>query len=75
MKFDIPLSVPFRSKIVGNKFYTLNGEEEVTSPYYSKHIHSVDDLSEMEINYILVKYSNFNRHVEQMKIFINKMKI
>ena len=75
MKFDIPLSVTFRSKIVGNKFYTLDGEKEATAPYYSKYIHSADDLTEMELNYILIKYSSFNKHLEQMKIFIDKMKI
>ena len=75
MTYDIPLQVSFRSKIIGSKFYTLDGKKEVTAPYYSKYIHSADDLTEMELNYILIKYSNYNKHLGQLRTFIDKMKI
>ena len=75
MKFDIPLCVSFRSKIVKGKFFTLNGEKEITAPYYSKNIKSAEDLSEIELNYILIKYANYNKHLGQLSKFIDQMKI
>ena len=75
MKFDIPLSVSFRSKIVKGVFFTLDGEKEVKAPTYSKYIKSIDELSEVEQHYILIKYANYNKHLNQLAMFIDKMKI
>ena len=75
MKFDTPLNVSFRSKVVGSKFFTLDEEKEVTAPYYSRFIKSYEDLTPIELNYILIKYSSYNKHLGQLSKFINQMKI
>ena len=75
MKFDIPLAVTFRSKIKEGKFFTMDEEKEVKAPYYAKNIKSVDDLTDIEVHYVLIKYSTFNKHLEQISRFMAKMKI
>lgn len=75
MPFNLPLEVSFKSSIVGGKFYTLDEEKEVTAPYYSKQINSVQDLTPIEIKYILIKYSVYNKNLSKLAIFIDKMKI
>jgi len=75
MAFDLPLELSFRSKVVGGKFHTLDGEKEVTAPYYTKHIKQVSDLTPIELQYILIKYSTYNKNLSKLAIFIDKMKI
>lgn len=75
MTYDPPLSLSFRSKIVKGKFFTLDGEKEVTAPYYSKFITSTDDLTAIEVNYVLIKYSRYNKHLGELATFVDKMKI
>lgn len=70
-----PLEIIFRSKIVDGKFFTLDGEKEVKTPSYARFINSVDDLTEIELNYILIKYSTYNKHLGQLARFIDQMKI
>jgi hypothetical protein len=73
--YDPPLSLSFRSLIKDGKFYTLDGEKEITAPYYSKFIRSIDDLTPIEINYILIKYSRYNKNLQELASFVDKMKI
>jgi hypothetical protein len=75
MTYDPPLSLSFRSKIVDGKFFTLDGEKPVTAPYYSKFIHSTDDLTAIEVNYVLIKYSRYNKSLHELATYIDKMKI
>ena len=75
MTFEKPLEVSFRSKVVGSKFFTLDGDKEVTAPYYSRFIKSYEDLTPIELNYILIKYSAYNKHLGQLSKFINQMKL
>lgn len=75
MTYDPPLSLSFRSKIVDGKFFTLDGEKPVTAPYYSRFINTTDDLTPIEINYILIKYSRYNKNLQELATFIDKMKI
>jgi hypothetical protein len=75
MKFETPLSVAFRSIVKEGKFFTLDGEKEVKAPYYSKFINSVNDLTGVEVHYILIKYATYNKHLGQLSKFIDQMKI
>lgn len=75
MTYDPPLSVSFRSLIKDGKFYKLDGEGPITAPYYSKFIRSVDDLTPVEINYIIIKYSRYNLNLQKLATFVDKMKI
>ena len=75
MTYDPPLPVSFRSLVKDGKFYTLDGEKEITAPYYSKFITSVNDLTPIEINYILIKYSRYNKQLQELGTFVEKMKI
>ena len=75
MTYDPPLSLSFRSLIKNGKFFTLDGEKEVNAPYYSKFITSTDDLTAIEVNYVLIKYSGYNRYLGELTILIEKMKI
>lgn len=75
MTYDPPLNVSFRSLIRDGKFYTLDGSKEIPSPYYAKFIKSTDDLTPIEINYILIKYSRYNKNLMELSTFIDKMKI
>jgi len=61
MTFEPRLNVSFKSLVKGGKFYTLDGEKEVLSPYYAKFIESINDLTPVEVNYILIRYSNLNK--------------
>ena len=75
MTYDPPLPVSFRSLVKDGKFYTLDGEKEITAPYYSRFITSVNDLTPIEINYILIKYSRYNKQLQELGTFVEKMKI
>lgn len=75
MTYDPPLPVSFRSLIQDGKFWTLDGAKEVTAPYYSKFITKPDDLTPVEINYILIKYSRYNKQLAELGHFVEKMKI
>lgn len=75
MTYDPPLPVSFRSLVKDGKFWTLDGEKEITAPYYSKFIKSVNDLTPIEINYILIRYSRYNKQLGELGMFIEKMKI
>lgn len=61
MTFEPKLNVSFKSLIKGGKFYTLDESRELTAPYYAKFISSINDLTPVEINYILIRYSNYNK--------------
>ena len=67
MTFEPRLNVSFKSLVKGGKFYTLDGEKEVLSPYYAKFIESINDLTPVEVNYILLRYSNLNRVLGEMQ--------
>lgn len=75
MTYDPPLQVSFRSKIVEGKFFTLDGEKPVTAPYYTRFIKTIDDLTPIEINYIIIKYSRYNHNLQKLATFVDKMKI
>ena len=75
MTFEKPLEVSFRSKIVDGKFFTLDEEKEVTAPYYSKYIKTYEDLTPVELNYILIKYSTYNKHLGQLSTFIDQIRM
>jgi len=75
MTYDPPLSLSFRSLIKEGKFFTLDGGKEVTAPYYSKFIRSTDDLTSIEVNYVLIKYSRYNKNLMELATYIDKMKI
>jgi len=72
--FDPPLNVSFRSKIVDGKFFTLDGDKEITAPWYARYIKSHDDLTRLELNYVLMRYSNLNKQLGDMSILLSKMK-
>ena len=74
MMFDPPLNVSFRSKVVDGKFFTLDGDKEISSPYYARWIKSAEDLTRLELNYVLLRYSNYNKQMGSMKILIDKMR-
>ncbi len=74
MQFDPPLNVSFRSKVVDGKFFTLDGEKEVTAPYYTKFIENINQLTPIELHYILIRYSDINRKIGELSRFINTMK-
>jgi len=61
MVFDPPLNITIKSLIKEGKFYTLDGEKQITAPWYTRFINSIDDLTPVEINYILIRYSNLNQ--------------
>jgi hypothetical protein len=61
MQFDPPLNVSFKSLVKDGKFYTLDASKEIKSPWYTRFISSIDDLTLIEINYILIRYSNLNK--------------
>ena len=75
MTYDPPLPVSFRSLVKDGKFWTLDGEKEVTAPYYSKFVTSINDLRPIEVNYILIKYSGYNKQLQQLGMFVQKMQI
>lgn len=75
MTFEKPLEITFRSKIVDGKFWTLDEAKEVLTPTYARFIRSIDDLTPVELNYILIKYSTYNKHLGQLRRFIDQMKI
>lgn len=75
MTYNPPLSLSFRSLIKDGKFYTLDGEKEISAPYYSKFIKTIDDLTPVEINYIIIKYSRYNLNLNKLATFVDKMKI
>jgi len=75
MTYDPPLPVSFRSLVKDGKFWTLDGEKEITAPYYSKFITSIDMLTPIEIHYILIKYSRYNKQLQELGTFVEKMKI
>ena len=66
LTFDPPLNVSFKALIKEGKFYTLDGEKEVKAPWYAKFINSINDLTAVEINYILIRYSNLNKALAEM---------
>jgi len=66
MTFDPALNVSFKALIKDGKFWTLDGEKEVKAPWYAKFITSIDDLTAIEINYILIRYSNLNKVLGEM---------
>lgn len=66
MKFEPPLNVSFKALVKEGKFYTLDGEKEVKAPWYAKFIDSIDDLTPVELNYILIRYSNLNKVLGEM---------
>ena len=61
MTFDPALNVSFKSLVKDGKFYTLDESKELTAPWYTRFITSIDDLTPIEINYILIRYSNLNK--------------
>jgi hypothetical protein len=70
MVFDPPLNVSFKSLIKDGKFWTLDEAKEVSSSWYMKWINSIDDLTPIEINYILIRYSNLNKVLGEMTTLI-----
>lgn len=74
MTFDPPLNVSFKSKIEGGKFYTLDGEKEVSAPWYAKFINSIEDLTPVELHYILIRYSNINKQLGEISTFIDRIR-
>lgn len=75
MTYDPPINVSFRSLVQGGKFYTLDGLKEVQAPYYAKFIKSASDLSPVEINYIIIRYSRYNKQLGELAKYIENMKI
>lgn len=74
MKFDPVLNVTFRSKVVESKFFTLDGEKEVKTPYYARFIENINQLTPMELHYILIRYSDINRKIGELSRFLDTMK-
>lgn len=72
--FEPPLNVSFRSKVVDGKFFTLDGDKEISSPWYAKFITSYEDLTDLEINYVLLRYSNINHQLGELRKIIDTMK-
>lgn len=74
MTFEPPLNVSFKALVKDGKFYTLDGEKLITAPWYCKFIDSIDDLKPVEINYILIRYSNLNKILGEMSILMSTAK-
>ena len=75
MTYDPALPVSFRSLVKDGKFYTLDGEKEVSSPYYAKWITSINDLKPVEIHYILIRYSQVNKQLQDLGSMVEKIKL
>lgn len=75
MIYDPQLPVSFRSLIRDGKFWTLDGEKEVTAPYYAKWITKIDDLKPVEIHYILIRYSQVNKQLQELGSMVEKIKL
>ena len=74
MTFDPPLNVSFKSLIKDGKFWTLDESKEVFAPWYTRFIRKIDELSPVEVHYILIRYSNLNKGLEDVFRFIAKLK-
>ncbi len=72
--FDPRLNITFRSKVVDGKFFTLDGEKPVTAPYYPRFIENINELTPIELHYILIRYSDINRKVGKLSRFVDTMK-
>lgn len=72
--FDPHLNISFRSKVVKGKFYTLDEDKEVSAPYYAKFIKSADDLTRLELNYVLLRYSGINKQLGDIARYIDTIK-
>ena len=74
MTFDPPLNVSFKSLIKDGKFWTLDESKEITAPWYTKFITNINDLTPVELHYILIRYSNLNKGMEDIFRHIAKLK-
>ena len=74
MQFDPPLNVSFKSLVKDGKFWTLDESYEITAPWYTRFITSIDDLTPVEINYILIRYSNLNKVFGELSRIIETAK-
>lgn len=72
--FDPPLNISIRSKVVDGKFYKLDGDEQITAPWYVKFIESADDLTNLELHYVLLRYSNLNKQLGEVSRIVDTMK-
>lgn len=73
MTFDPPLEVVITSKVVGGKFYNLDETKEVGSPRYAKFIRSMMDLTPIEMDFILLRYSALTKDLGKISTFIAKI--
>lgn len=62
--------IEFKALIKNNKFYTLDGQTEIQSPYYVRYISDINSLNKKEIEYILNEHKKMKKTLEQVKELI-----
>ena len=74
-KFEVPVAVDFRSRIVGKDFYTLDGEKQVMAPTYSKFISSLEDLCVEEREELVRMYVQQRQVIRELVTFTDKLRL